>query len=200
MVLTDPELLELRGSIDRQVAVIVSALSDLAVSPPEGDPATHLAEHRELVRQLGVLRDRVSRAQSELNDLRTLRAELATLEFFARTLRTDVENLRASAHEAREEAARQERAALLELERSAAQREEALRRRDALQAEIVQLAEALARGDRRQCRRTVPVLALDEGVTVCSVGVATPKRPFRPRRFWLVTLTGRCDQVLARRI
>jgi hypothetical protein len=185
---------ELRASIDREVALIARVLADAA--PTEPDSAGQAAEHRELLRQLAALGDKVRWAQAEIDEPRALRAELATLLSFARTLRADAENLQATRQEARELVARTELAARQEGERAAAEREAALRRRDALQAKVVHMAEGIARGDRHQCRRTVPVVALDRDVTVCSVGVATPKRRFRPRQFWLVTLTEARDDVL----
>jgi hypothetical protein len=191
------ELAELRSSIDREVAAIVAALTDPAGGSE--DPAAQLEEHAELVRQLSALRERVSRAEARVCDARELRAELATLLFFARTLRSDAEILRATFRKAVEELARQQTAARLERERLAAERQKALRLRDALQARIVQTAEEIAQGDRTECRRTVPVITLDQGVTVCSVAVATPKRRFRTRHFWLVTFTDGWDDVLVRR-
>src|SRR5207248_7365609 len=163
------------------------------------DSATQLAEHGKHVRQQAALRDRVAQAESQIRDPRELRAELATLLCFAKTLRTDAETLRATIREALEELERQRTAARLERERLTAEREEILSRRDTLQARIVQTAEGIARGDGNECRRTVPVIAFDQRVTVCSVGVASPKRRFRFRQFWLVTLNDARDDVLVRR-
>jgi chromosome segregation ATPase len=195
----DREVAELGASIDGQVAAIVTALGHPATGSEGSDPADQLAEHRELVRQLGVLRERVAQARAQIGDPRELRAELATLLFFAQTLRSDAESLRARLREELEELARERRAARLRRERLVAEREDALRRRDALQARIVQAAETVARGDRTECRRTVPVITFGEGLTVCSIGVRTPKRRFRVRQFWLVTLTDTRDDVLVRR-
>jgi DNA repair exonuclease SbcCD ATPase subunit len=189
---------ELRASIDRQVAAITAALHGAGSTlSADADPADQAAEHRELLRQLAALRDRVARAQRELEEPGVLRAELATLLSFAATLRADVENLQARRQQVIEALARAELVAREAGERLAAEREAALRRRDVLQAKVVQMAEGIARGDRHQCRRTVPVVALDRDVTVCSVGVATPKRRFRSQQFWLVTLTETRDDVLA---
>lgn len=185
--------------MDRQVAAIVTALTVPRSEFEDDDGGAQLAEHRELLRQLGVLRDRVAQAEAQISDPRELLAELATLLCFARTLRTDAERLRARLREAVEELARQQTAARLERARRAAEREQALRRRDELEARIVGMAEQIARGDRAECRRTVPVIALGQDVTVCSIGVASPRRRFRSRQFWLVTLTDTCDEVLARR-
>lgn len=192
------ELAQLGSAIDRQVGEIMAALADWASAGGQDDATVHLAEHRELVRQLGALRDRVARARSQIGDRRELHAELATLLSFARTLAADAESLRARLYGEEEERERLQAQAGLERERVAAQRLQVLRRRDALQASIVQTAEGIAGGDRSQCRRTVPVVALDHGVTVCSIGVATPRRRFRSARFWLVTLTDTRDGVLAR--
>lgn len=193
------ELDELFAAMDCQVAAIVTALNVPPSEFADVDGGAQLAEHRELVRQLGALRDRVARAKAQICDPRELRAELATLLSFARTLRIDAEGLRARLREALEELVRQQAAARLERTRRAAEREQVLRRRDDLEARIVRAAEAIAQGDRAECRRTVPVIALDQDVTVCSMGVASPRRRFRSRRFWLVTLTDTYDEVLARR-
>lgn len=188
---------ELRASIDRQVAAITAALHGAGAAVSGEAESAEQSEHRELLRQLAALRDLLARADRDLDEPRVLRAELATLLSFATTLRIDAEDLEARRRQAIERAARLELAAREEGERLAAEREAALRRRDVLQAKVIQMAEGLARGDRRQCRRTVPVVALDREVTVCSVGVATPKRRFRPQQFWLVTLTEARDDVLA---
>lgn len=180
------------------MAEIASALAGLADELEDQDAPASLAEHRELVRQLGALQDHVARAKSGIPDPRALRAELATLLSFARTLRDDAERLSAGLCRAREELERQQAAKRLERERRADQREAALRRRDALQAKIVRAAEGIAGGDGGECRRTIPVIPLEQDVTVCSIAVATPQRRFRSRRFWLVTLTDTGDEVLVR--
>lgn len=190
------EVAELGVAIDREVAGIVVALSERAPALGDENPAGQLTECQELVRQLGALRARVAQAGAQIGDPRALRAELATLLFFATTLRSDAERLGERRREALEQLAREQRAACLESERLVAEREDALRRRDALQAKIVQTAERLTDGDRSDCRRTVPVITLGEGVTVCSVAVRSPKRRFRFRYFWLVTLTDARDGVL----
>lgn len=195
--MTDEQLAELPALIDSQVAAICAALDDAAPALAEAGPAGQDAEHRELLRQLAALRDRVARARRELREPRALRAELATLLSFAGTLRADAESLRSARQETQELLAHAELAARQEGERLAAEREAALRLRDVLQAKVVQMAEWIACGDEHQCRRTVPVVALDSDVTVCSVGVATPKRRFRSRQFWLVTLSETRDDVLA---
>jgi regulator of replication initiation timing len=193
------EISELRASLDREVAAIVTALSGPASAPGDDDPARQLAEHGELMRQLSALSERVARARSQIRDPGELRAELATLLFFARTLRADAEMIRARLREALEQLAREQAAERLRRQRMAAEREAVLRRRDALRAKIGQTAERIAQGDRNECRGTVPVIRLGEGVTVCSMAVASPKRLFRARDFWLVTLTECGDDVLIRR-
>jgi chromosome segregation ATPase len=193
------ELEELRASIDREVLAITSALSNAGLALGDDEPGTGAAEHLELRRQLGAVRDRVAAAGSQIADPRELRAELATLLSFACTLRTDAEALLARLRERVEELAREQAAARLARQRHAAEREELIRRRDALQARIVQAAGGIAAGDDTECRGTVPVIRLDEDLTVCSMGVATPKRRLRSRRFWLVTLTESRDDVLVRR-
>lgn len=196
MPAADP--VQIRASIDRQVTATIAALGRATPIPSGGGDSDELAAvHRELLRQLTALRERVARAQHECAEPRVLRAELATLLSFAGTLRADAEELQAQRRRAVELITRAELAERQEAGRLAAQRQEALRRRDVLQGKVVQMAEAIAHGDRRQCRRTVPVLALDRDIIVCSVGVATPKRRFRPRQFWLVTLTEARDDVLA---
>ena len=185
--------------MDCEVAAIVAALTIPPAELQDDDRGAQLGEHRELLRQLGALRDRVAQANAQISGPRELLAELATLLSFARTLRTDAESLRARLREAIEELARQETAARLERARRAAEREQVLRRRDDLEARIVGIAEEIARGDRAQCRPTVPVITLGQDVTVCSMGVASPRRRFRSRQFWLVTLTDTRDEVLARR-
>lgn len=194
----DGDVAELDAAIEHHAVAIVAALAAPASASAHGNPAGQLAEHQELARQLDALRGRVARARAQIADPRQLRAELATLLFFASTLRADAENLRARLGEELEQLARQQLAARVERQRLAAERQEKLRRRDALQAKIVRAAEGMAHGDRTECRRTVPVIALDEGVTVCSIGVRTPRRRFHFSQFWLVTLTDARDDVLIR--
>jgi hypothetical protein len=74
-----------------------------------------------------------------------------------------------------------------------------MRRRDALQLAIVETAEAIAQRNAGECRRTLPVLTLDDDVTVCSVTVGSRTRGFRPAKRWLVTLNDSRDEVVVRR-
>lgn len=167
--------------------------------PAEEERGREIPEHRELCRQLAALRQRVGRARSELTDPHELRAELATLNFFAQTLRADADRWQTQAHQALEDLARREAAVRAERERLAAERDELLRRRDALQAEIEQAAAAVADGTRGECRRTVPVIQFADAVTVSSITVSTPRRRFRALRLWLITVSEDRDGVLIRR-
>jgi hypothetical protein len=156
------------------------------------------AEHEELSRQLGALRERVALAEHRNEGPRALRAELATLLFFALTLQADAENLRSALQDQVLEVERRRTAACQERERLAAEREKLVRRRDVLQSTILQTAVRVAQQYRGECRRTVPVVTLGEGLTVCSVTVSCPRRGLRFAKQWLVTLTGSHD-VLVRR-
>jgi hypothetical protein len=93
---------------------------------------------------------------------------------------------------------RQRTAADDERESLAAERRQLVRRRDALQSTILQAAARLAQEYRGECRRTVPVFTLDDGLTVCSVSVSCPRRGLRFPRQWLVTLTGSRDVLIRR--
>ena len=81
---------------------------------------------------------------------------------------------------------------------SAAELDELARRRDDLQLTILQTAVRMAQQNRGECRRTLPVFTLGEGLTVCSVSVSRPRRWFRFAEYWLVTLN-RSHDVLIRR-
>ena len=163
------------------------------------------AEHEELTRQLGALRQRVAVAVRRNEGRGAMRAELATLLFFARTLQADAEAWRSALRDQVDELERQRRAAVEERERLAVEheklaveRENLVRRRDALQSTILQTAARLALQYRGECRRTVPVVTLGDGLTVCSVSVACPRRGFRFARLWVVTLTGSRDVLIRR--
>ncbi len=165
----------------------------------DGDPRSLQAEHKELCRQLAALRDRVADAQAGSEGPRALRAELATLSFFAGTLQADAYSWRAALQDRIQALERQRIAERQERQRLAAQREEFLRRRDALRFTIAQTAARMAQQSRGECRRTVPVFTLGEGLTVCSVSVSCPRRGFRCAQRWLVTLNGAHDDVLVER-
>jgi hypothetical protein len=125
--------------------------------------------------------------------------------FFAGTLQADADDWGSSLDQQIEELERQRAAARVERERLAAERERLVveretlvRRRDALQLTILQTAARMAQQSRGECRRTIPVFTVGEGLTVCSVSVSCPRRPFRFAKQWLVTLT-RSQDVLVRR-
>jgi hypothetical protein len=192
------EIAHLGDSIERAAAATEILL---AVRPPtsaEDDVHPPLAEHQELCRQLSALRERVTLAQRRGDGPQALQAELGTLLFFARTLRADAENWRSALADQVRELQRQRAAASQERERLAAEREKLVRRRDALQSTILQTAARMAQQNRGECRRTLPVFTLGEGLTVCSVSVAYPRRGLRFAGHWLVTL-GRSHTVLVRR-
>ena len=191
------DIAALDASIESDAVAAEKALRG-ALPAPGQDTTRELPEHRELCRQLSALRDRVVRARSGLTDPRALRAELATLGFFAQMLRADADRWQARAHEALAELERREAAIRCEQERLAAEREELLRRRDALQAEIDRTAAEMADGSQGECRRTVPVIQFADAVTVSSITVSTPRRLFRAMRLWLVTLSDDRDSVLVR--
>lgn len=196
------ELARLRASIDRAAAATEASLAaDPPPAPPDadrGNSRTPLAEHRELCRQRAALRERVTWAESRSEDPRALRAELATLLFFARTLQADAERWHAALEEQREDLERRTIAARRERQRSAAEHATLVGRRDALQSTIVQTAARIAQQYRGEWRRTIPVVTLGEGLTVCSASVSCPRRGLRLSQRWLVTLT-RSHDVLVRR-
>lgn len=186
-------------SIDRMAEETETALS---VSPPateDDNSSSPLADRKELRRQLSALRERVARAQHRNEDPRALRGELATLLFFARTLQGDAEAWRAGLAQRIEELERLRIAERKERERLAAKREELVRRRDALRLTIARTAERMARSDGGDCRRTLPVFTLGEGLTVCSISVSCPRKGLRRGKCWLVTLNDARDAVQIRR-
>jgi hypothetical protein len=73
------------------------------------------------------------------------------------------------------------------------------RRRDALQSTIVQTGARMAQQNGGECRRTLPVFALGNGLSVCSVSVSSPRRGLRAAKQWLITLDDSRDKVLVRR-
>jgi uncharacterized protein YlxW (UPF0749 family) len=155
-------------------------------------------EHTELSRQLGALRDRVALAEARNEGSLALRAELATLLSFAGTLQADADRWRAAGEELDKELERERASERKERQNLAAEREKLEGRRDALQSTILQTGSRMAQQYRGECRRTVPVFTLGEGLTVCSVSVSCPRRGLRFARLWLVTLT-RSHDVLVRR-
>lgn len=194
--LTAP-IARLRASIDRDAC---SAEAALAPSEPGSDDAQdslELPQRQELRRQVSALRERVARAEARLSDPGELRAEFATLAFFARMLRQDAQTWRDVRHAARAELRREQAAEHRERRRIRAERERLLRRRDLLQARIEHTASKMAQ-DSGECRRTVPVITLAEAVTVASVTVSRPRRGLRAGQLWLVTLAADRDGVLVR--
>lgn len=198
------EIARLTASIDCVAAATEMALSDPPSASADDDRRSLLTDHGELCRQLAALRDRVVRAEDRAEGPGALRAELATLLCFARMLQADADHWRLVLGERTKELERKKTAAREERERLAAEREslaESLaaereklaRRRDALQAAILQTGARMAQQHRGECRRTVPVFTLAEGLTVCSVSVSCPRRGFRFAKLWLVTLTGSHD-------
>jgi chromatin segregation and condensation protein Rec8/ScpA/Scc1 (kleisin family) len=161
-------------------------------------PGSPAADRKELCRQLAALRRRVAAAEDGNEDVRALRAELATLLFFAQTLQADAERWRSTLEGRVKELERQRIAARRERARLAAQREKLVRRRDTLQLEIVQTAARIAQRDGGECRRTVPVFMVGEGLTVCSISVLCPRKGLRVGKHWLVTLNRAYDRVLVR--
>jgi hypothetical protein len=192
------EIHRLKVSIDCSAAATEVMLAGHPPASPDDDPRSPPAEHKELCRQLAALRERVALAENRNEGPHELRAELATLEFFARALQADTDNWRSLLEEQMKELGRKKTAACKERESLAADRAKLARRRDALQFTILQTAGRMAQQSRGECRRTIPVFTLGEGLTVCSVSVSCPRRGFRFGKQWLVTLTGSHD-VLVRR-
>jgi hypothetical protein len=193
------DIARLTVSIDRAAAATEIALTERLPVSGDIDPRSPLVEHKELCRQLAALRDRVARAQYGSEEPRALRAELATLVFFAETLQADADTWRGALKQRIRELERQRAAERQERERLAAQRAQLVRRRDDLEVTIGQTAARMARQNGGECRRTVPVFVLGEGLTLCSVSVSWPRRGFRFAKRWLVTLNGSRDDVLIRR-
>lgn len=192
------EIAALRAAIDGEAEATGGLLSDPLLSRDAGAPSGP-TELTELDRQLDALRECVARALRRDDGPVSLRAELATLLAFAKTLRADAEACREAFEEARRGDDRREQEARAERERLAAERGASVRRRDALQAEIDQTAAKMAREVGGECRRTVPVLPLAPGITVCSSVVVCRRRRWRSDERWLVTLDDTRDHVVIRR-
>ncbi len=193
------EIDRLRVSIDRAAAATEIALLGHPWPSEDDEPGPPLAERKELSRQLAALRERVAVAERGNEDPAALRAELATLLFFAKTLEADADNWRSTLEGRDKELEWQRTAARRDRERLAAEHEMLVRRRDALQSRIVHAAARMAQRDRGECRRTLPVFTLGEGLTVCSVSVSCPRQGLRAAKHWLVTLNESRDDVLVRR-
>jgi hypothetical protein len=192
------EIAALRAAIDREADATRGVLG-APVFCRDAEPGAGAAELAELDRQLRALRTCVVRALGRDEGPSALRAELATLLSFAKTLRADAEACFAAFDEARMGIERREQEARAERERLAAERGALVRRRDVLQAEIDQTAARMAGDVGGECRRTVPVLTLGAGVTVCSSVVLYPPRRFHFDERWLVTLDKTRWQVVIRR-
>jgi hypothetical protein len=193
------EIAQIRFSIDRAAAATEKTLAGRHPRPcADEDARLPLAQHKELCRQLEALRERVALAEDRGEGPRALRAELATLLSFARTLQADADNWRPALEEGMKEIERERAADRKQRERSAAERENLVRCRDALQMTVLQTAARVAQQYRGECRRTIPVFTLGEDLTVCSVSVSCPRRGFRFPKQWLVTLTGSHDVLIRR--
>jgi hypothetical protein len=188
------EVARLRASIDRVAAATEIRLAGL---PPrsEDEDRPLMLEREELRRQLAALRERVVLAEQVNENSRALRAELATLLFFARTLQADAAEWHSRLDKRIQEVARQIALELREQERLAAEREKLMPLRDALRLRVVQAAEGMAARYGGECRRTVPVVPLEYGLGVCSVTVSCPRRGLRSPKRWLVTLDESRDGV-----
>ena len=173
------EIARLRASIDRAAAATELTLIGRPWASEEHDSGSPLVERKELCRQLAALRERVAVAEQGNEDPGALRAELATLLFFAKTLQADADDWRSTLEGRIKEVEWERSGARRELERLAAEREMLARRRDALQARIVHTATRMAKRDGGESRRTLPVLTVGEGLTVCSVSVFCPRRRIR---------------------
>lgn len=90
------EISRLRASIDRAAAAAEITLTGHPPASADDDPRSPLAEYEELCRQLAALRERVAVAEYRNEGPRALRAELATLLFFGRTLQADADNWRSA--------------------------------------------------------------------------------------------------------
>ena len=193
------EIARLRVSIDRVAAASELTLTDAPSTSDDDDSRPPLAEHRELCRQLAAVRERVALADDRNEGPRALRAELATLLFFVNTLQADTDSWCSTLGERINELERQRIAARRERERLAAERERLVRCRDALQLRIGQTAARIAQLDTGECRKTLPISQLGDGLAVCSVSVSCPRKGLRFAKRWLVTLNDSRDDVLVRR-
>ena len=195
------EIAWLAAAIASQASSIDRALGEHPCTLPGGDLLwSGQTQHRELRRQLGALRASVAEAQARSEgDPTLLRAELATLLSFAKTLAADSITWRDDFAAALRELERTEAAARAQRERGTAEREALISRRDALQANIDRAARLIAAETGGECRRTVPCIALGERVTVVSQWVLCPRNGLRSEKHWLVTLAGAGGQVLVRR-
>jgi hypothetical protein len=189
---TAAEIARLRVSIVRAAAQTETTLS------ADADADALQTERTELCRQLNALRERAATAEHRNQDPVALRAELATLLSFATTLQADADRWLSARDAALKERDRQRAAARRERDRQAAERELRVQTRDVLQTRIVQTAARLVQREGGEWRRTLPVLTVDEGLTICSASVCCPRKGLRIPRHWLVTLNRSRDDVLIR--
>jgi hypothetical protein len=193
------EIARLTAAIDREAASADRMLNDHPSAGEDDYPRWGVAEHRELNRQLVALDQYVARARSRGEDQLLLRAELATLLSFAKTLRGDAEAWRLALPEGLKEHERRQAAARAESQRLAAERAALIERRDALRRQIDQTARRMAQDNGGECRPTLPVFRFGEDLSVCSVSIKSPRRGFRPGNWSLVTLNESGDDVVVRR-
>lgn len=186
------EIARLKGSIHRTAAHTEATLAVAA------EPGTPRDEHEELCRQLAALRERAASAEARNEDPAALRAELATLLSFAATLQADADRWLSGREATLKERDRRRAAAHRERDRLAAERELRVQTRDVLQSRIVQTAARLVQREGGEWRRTLPVLMVDEDLTICSASVCCPRKGLRVPRHWLVTLNRSRDDVLIR--
>jgi hypothetical protein len=189
------EIARLRLSIDRVAAAIEITLAGHPPTSRDEGPRLLVADQKELRRQLAALRERVDLAEQAHEGPRALRAELATLLFFAKTLQADAVDWRSALEERIKELERQRAAARREQERLAAERQKLVPRRDAIRSRVVQTAAQMADQCGGECRSTLPVVAIGAGLAVCSVSVSCPRRGLRFAKRWLVTLDDSRDDV-----
>jgi hypothetical protein len=197
------EIARIQAAIDREAQSADRMLNDHPCAAEQDHPQWGASEHQELSRQLGALRERVACARSRDQDQRGVRAELATLLSFAKTLHADATAWRAALaiglEERERELKRQDAAARAEGRRLAAAREALVQQRDALQSQIDEAAARLVQDNGGERRRTMPVITLGEDITVSSVTVACPRGRFRSDKRWLVTLDAARKAVVVRR-
>src|ERR1700760_2319688 len=105
------EIAQLRAAIDSAAAATEVTLAEQSPVAEHKDLRARVAERRELSRQLNALRERVNLAEGRNEGPLVLRAELATLLSFARTLEADADRWRAAGEERDRELQRQRIAA-----------------------------------------------------------------------------------------
>lgn len=193
------EISRLGAAIDREATAAEKLLSGQPAAPANDDLGGGLADHRELSRQLRALYEKVARARGRSQGQVTLRAELATLLCFARTLRADAESFPAAFEARRRELERRARAVRREQQRVAAERDAWLRQREALQSRIDAAAAGMARDRGGEWRRTVPCFRVYEAFTVCSALVISPGSGLRSEKRWLVSLNDSGEELMVRR-